>query len=103
MTQPPRQPGMAHRAADGSGSGSGGLCPVARTFARARAGADLAAVGRSAFTGWVGYRRFCGAKAGETMVVSAAAEAVGMTVVQIAKADGLRVIGIARGPQNARS
>lgn len=42
--------------------------------------ADLAAVGRSAFAGWVGYRRFCGAKA-----------------------DGLRVIGIAGGPQNARS
>ncbi len=59
--------------------------------------ADLAAVGRSAFTGWVGYRKYCAAKAGETIVVSAAAGAVGMIVAQMAKADGLRVIGIASG------
>lgn len=60
---------------------------------------DLTLVGRSAFTGWVGYRRFCDAKPGETMVVSAAAGAVGMLVVQMAKADGLHVIGIASGPE----
>jgi len=59
--------------------------------------ADLAAVGRSAFTGWVGYRRYCDAKPGETIVVSAAAGAVGMLVVQMAKAEGLKVIGIASG------
>jgi len=61
--------------------------------------ADLAAVGRSAFTGWVGYRRFSAAKPGETIVVSAAAGAVGMLVVQLAKAQGLRVIGIVSGAE----
>jgi len=61
--------------------------------------ADLAAVGRSAFTGWIGYRKFCNAKPGETIVVSAAAGAVGMLVVQMAKAEGLHVIGIASGKE----
>jgi len=61
--------------------------------------ADLSLIGRSAFTGWVGYRRFCAAKPGETMVVSAASGAVGMLVVQMAKAEGLKVIGIASGPE----
>ena len=61
--------------------------------------ADLAAVGRSAFTGWIGYRKFCDAKPGETIVVSAAAGAVGMLVVQMAKAEGLNVIGIASGKE----
>jgi len=61
--------------------------------------ADLAEVGRSAFTGWVGYRRYCDARPGETMVVSAAAGAVGALVVQMAKADDLHVIGIASGPE----
>jgi len=60
--------------------------------------AELSVLGRSAFTGWVGYRRFAGARMGETIVVSAAAGAVGMIVVQMAKAQGLRVIGIASGP-----
>lgn len=59
--------------------------------------ADLTMVGRSAFTGWVGYRTYCEAKAGETIVVSSAAGAVGMLVVQMAKADGLKAIGIASG------
>jgi len=60
---------------------------------------DLTAVGRSAFTGWIGYRKFCNARAGETMVVSAAAGAVGMLVVQMAKAEGLKVVGIASGKE----
>lgn len=64
--------------------------------------ADLTIVGRSAFTGWVGYRRYCGARKGEVMVVSAAAGAVGMLVVQMAKADGLTVIGIASGAEKCR-
>ncbi|EQA99771.1 hypothetical protein L288_18985 [Sphingobium quisquiliarum P25] len=64
--------------------------------------ADLTLVGRSSFTGWVGYRRYCDAKPGETIVVSAAAGAVGMLVVQMAKADGLRVVGIASGPDKCR-
>lgn len=64
--------------------------------------ANLAMLGLSAFTGWVGYRRFCEAKPGETMVVSAAAGAVGMLVVQMAKAEGLQVIGIASGAEKCR-
>ena len=64
--------------------------------------ADLTIVGRSAFTGWVGYRHYCTARAGEVMVVSAAAGAVAMLVVQMAKADGLTVIGIASGADKCR-
>ena len=64
--------------------------------------ADLAIVGRSAFTGWVGYRHYCAARKGEVLVVSAAAGAVGMLVVQMAKADGLTVIGIASGAEKCR-
>lgn len=59
--------------------------------------ADLTLAGRSAFTGWVGYRRIAAAKSGETIVISSAAGAVGMLVVQMAKAAGLRVIGITSG------
>ena len=64
--------------------------------------ANVALVGLSAFTAWVGYRRFCEAKPGETMVVSAAAGAVGMLIVQMAKAEGLQVIGIASGAEKCR-
>lgn len=63
---------------------------------------DLTIVGRSAFTGWVGYRHYCAARKSEVMVVSAAAGAVGMLVVQMAKADGLKVIGIASGTGKCR-
>ena len=59
--------------------------------------ADLSLVGRSAFTGWVGWKRFCNGKAGETIVVSAASGSVGMLVCQLAKREGLHVIGIASG------
>lgn len=61
--------------------------------------ADLGIVGRSAFTGWVGYRHVCKAKPGETMVVSAAAGSVGMAVVPLAVQDGVKVIGIASGAE----
>jgi NADPH-dependent curcumin reductase len=59
--------------------------------------ADLGLLGRSAFTGWCGYRRVASPKPGETIVVSSAAGAVGMMVVQLAKREGLDVIGIASG------
>ena len=61
--------------------------------------AELGLLGRSAFTGWIGYRRFCHARPGEAIVVSAASGAVGMMVVQLAKAQGLRVIGISGGAE----
>jgi NADPH-dependent curcumin reductase len=59
--------------------------------------ADLSLIGRSAFTAWVGWKRFCAGKAGETILVSAASGSVGMLVCQLAKRAGLRVIGIASG------
>src|SRR5260370_14403944 len=42
------------------------------------------------------------AKAGDTVVVSAAAGAVGMVVGQIAKIKGCRAVGIAGGPEKCR-
>lgn len=61
--------------------------------------AELGIVGRSAFTGWVGYRHISKARPGETMVVSAASGSVAMMAVPLAVRDGVRVIGIASGPE----
>lgn len=49
-------------------------------------------------TAYTSYRYRCEPKAGETLLVSGAAGGVGHMIVQLAKADGLRVIGIAGGP-----
>lgn len=54
--------------------------------------------GATGFTAYFGLKEIGQAKAGETVVVSAAAGAVGSTVVQLAKAWGCRVVGIAGGP-----
>lgn len=66
-----------------------------------RAAAPLSAwlgvLGMPGFTGWVGLNRIAEAKAGETIVVSAATGAVGSLVCQLARARGLRVIGVAGG------
>lgn len=59
--------------------------------------ADLSLVGRSSFTAWVGWKRYCAARPGETIVVSAAAGNIGMLVCQLARDAGLKVIGIASG------
>ncbi len=61
--------------------------------------ADLGLIGRSAFTAWVGWHRFCSARPGETIVVSAAGGSVGGRVVELASRTGLRVIGIASGAE----
>lgn len=53
--------------------------------------------GATGFTAYFGLKEIGQAKAGETVVVSAAAGAVGSTVVQLAKAWGCRVVGIAGG------
>ena len=58
----------------------------------------LSVFGATGLSAWVGLTDIGKAKAGETLVVSAAAGAVGSNVVQIGKALGLRVIGIAGGP-----
>ena len=60
--------------------------------------AYLGAVGMPGVTAWIGLNHIIGAKAGETVVVSAASGAVGSVVGQLAKARGLRVVGIAGGP-----
>lgn len=50
-------------------------------------------------TAWVGLVAVGEVKAGDVVLVSGAAGAVGSCVVQLAKARGARVIGIAGGPQ----
>jgi len=60
--------------------------------------AYLGAVGMPGVTAWFGLTQIIGAKAGETVVVSAASGAVGSAVGQLAKARGCRVVGIAGGP-----
>ncbi len=59
--------------------------------------AFLGAVGMPGVTAWVGLNHIIEAKAGETVVVSAASGAVGSVVGQLAKAKGCRVVGLAGG------
>ncbi|MFD2137589.1 zinc-binding dehydrogenase [Novosphingobium resinovorum] len=70
-----------------------------------QAGTDLhhymGALGPVGLTAWVGLFAVGEAKAGETVLVSAAAGATGSTVGQIAKAKGCRVIGIVGSPEKA--
>jgi NADPH-dependent curcumin reductase CurA len=60
--------------------------------------AYLGVLGMTGLTAWVGIRGIAKPSAGETVVVSAAAGAVGSVAGQLAKADGARVVGIAGGP-----
>ncbi len=62
----------------------------------------LGALGTTGLTAWVGLNVVGRAQAGETIFVSAAAGAVGSMVVQLAKRQGLRVIGSASSPEKAR-
>jgi hypothetical protein len=64
--------------------------------------AYLGAIGMPGMTAWYGYHKILEPKAGETVVVSAAAGAVGSVVGQLARIDGVRVIGIAGGPEKCR-
>ena len=61
----------------------------------------MGALGPVGLTAWVGLFEVGKAVSGETVVVSAAAGAIGSTVVQLAKAAGCRVIGLAGGPDKA--
>lgn len=59
----------------------------------------LSILGGTGLTAYFGLKEIGHIQPGETVVVSAAAGAVGSTVVQIARLRGCRVIGIAGGPE----
>ncbi|PIE11705.1 MAG: NADP-dependent oxidoreductase [Rhodobacterales bacterium] len=59
----------------------------------------LGVLGMPGFTGWYGLTEIGQPKEGETVVVGAATGPVGAMVGQIAKARGLRAVGIAGGPE----
>src|SRR5207247_7813635 len=54
-------------------------------------------------TGWFGLHRRANLQAGETLLVHAAAGGVGSGAVQLGKAAGARVIGVAGGEQKAEA
>ncbi len=61
----------------------------------------MGALGPVGLTAWVGLFLIGGARAGDTVLVSAAAGATGSTVVQLAKAAGCKVIGLAGSADKA--
>jgi NADPH-dependent curcumin reductase CurA len=62
----------------------------------------LNVLGMPGMTGYFGLMDVGQPKAGETLVVSGAAGAVGQTVGQLGKIKGMRVVGIAGGPEKCR-
>ncbi|MFM7785076.1 MAG: zinc-binding dehydrogenase, partial [Planctomycetota bacterium] len=60
---------------------------------------SLAALGATGITAYFGLLETGGLRAGQTVLVSAAAGATGSMAVQIARLHGARVIGIAGGPE----
>src|SRR5262245_35166174 len=64
--------------------------------------ASLSVLGATGLTAYCGLLDVCRPNPGETLVVSAAAGAVGSIVGQIAKIKDCRVIGIAGGPDKCR-
>lgn len=74
---------------------SGGLVPIDPTLAPVSA--YLGVLGMPGFTGWYGLKEIGRPRAGETLVVSAAAGATGSLVGQIGKILGCRVVGTAGG------
>lgn len=61
----------------------------------------LGVLGLNGITAYFGLTDVCAARSGETVVVSAAAGAVGSSVGQIARILGCRAVGIAGGPEKA--
>jgi NADPH-dependent curcumin reductase CurA len=61
--------------------------------------AYLGVVGMPGVTAWYGVRRILAPRPGETVVVSAAAGAVGSAAGQLARLAGARVVGVAGGPE----
>ena len=59
----------------------------------------LGVLGMTGLTAWFGITEIADPQEGETVVISAAAGAVGSVAGQLAKARGARVVGIAGGPE----
>ncbi len=70
--------------------------------ARAPVQAWLGILGMPGLTAWAGLKHIGQPKPGETLVVGAATGAVGSVVGQIARLRGLRVVGVAGGPEKCR-
>lgn len=62
----------------------------------------LGVLGMPGITAWHGLNVIGQPKSGETLVVAAATGPVGSMVGQLAKAKGLRVVGVAGGPEKCR-
>lgn len=62
----------------------------------------LGILGMTGLTAWVGMMEIARPRSGETVVVSAAAGAVGSVAAQLARTTGARVVGIAGGPAKGR-
>lgn len=79
------------------------LMDVATTFPAPKSLTDVQAaslyIGYQ--TGWFGLHRRAGLRAGETLLVQAAAGGVGSAAIQLGKAAGARVIGVVGGPDKA--
>lgn len=73
------------------------LAPSESSLSRA-----LGVLGLNGLTAYFGLLDLCTPKAGDTVVVSTAAGAVGSCVGQIAKMIGCRTVGIAGGPEKTR-
>jgi NADPH-dependent curcumin reductase CurA len=64
--------------------------------------ASLGVLGHTGLTAWVGLTEVVSPKPGGTLVVTAAAGAVGSVAAQIGKLRGYRVVGVAGGPEKSR-
>ncbi len=64
--------------------------------------AHLGVLGMTGLTAWVGLTKIIDPKPGGTLVVTAAAGAVGTAAAQIGKLRGHRVVGVAGGPEKSR-
>src|SRR5207244_2293876 len=62
----------------------------------------LGVLGMPGMTAYFGFLELCNPKAGDTVVVSGAAGAVGSAVGQIARIKGCRAVGIAGGEEKVR-
>jgi NADPH-dependent curcumin reductase len=80
----------------------GAMCRAIPSIPGIHPTAFMSALGVTGWTAYFGLLDIGQPKPGETVVVSAAAGAVGSIVGQIAKIKGARVIGIAGGPDKCR-